>query len=140
MKKILTNCYKGYAYSFFALSLIPFYPITALLVISPKTRKWSTYVFWFWSWMLSFGFLIFVRKNKQAVPSEPFIVIANHTSFLDIFMMYQVLPFKHLVFMGKSEILSYPIIKTYFKYLHIPVDRSNHRKAAQSLIDAGTKL
>ncbi len=42
--------------------------------------------------------------------------------------------------MGKSEILNYPLIKTYFKHLHIPVDRSDKRKAAQSMLQAKSKL
>jgi 1-acyl-sn-glycerol-3-phosphate acyltransferase len=42
--------------------------------------------------------------------------------------------------MGKSEILNYPLIKTYFKFLHIPVDRSDKRKAAQSMLQAKSKL
>jgi 1-acyl-sn-glycerol-3-phosphate acyltransferase len=124
----------------FAITLIPFYPITALLVFNTKTRKWSTYVFWFWSLVLSFLFLIFVKKNKTKIPDEPLIIIANHTSYLDIFMMYQILPFRPIVFMGKSEILDYPLIKTYFKFLHIPVDRSDKRKAAQSMLQAKSKL
>lgn len=84
--------------------------------------------------------MIFVKKNKQKILDEPLIVIANHTSYLDIFMMYQILPMRHLVFMGKSEILKYPLIRTYFKYLHIPVDRSDKRKSAQSMLLAKKKL
>ncbi len=42
--------------------------------------------------------------------------------------------------MGKSEILNYPLIKTYFKHLHIPVDRSDKRKAAQSMLMAKRKI
>jgi 1-acyl-sn-glycerol-3-phosphate acyltransferase len=42
--------------------------------------------------------------------------------------------------LGKSEILNYPLIKTYFKYLHIPVDRNDKRKAAQSMLMAKRKL
>lgn len=38
--------------------------------------------------------------------------------------------------MGKSEILSYPLVKTFFKRLNIPVDRSNRIKAAKSFIQA----
>jgi 1-acyl-sn-glycerol-3-phosphate acyltransferase len=38
--------------------------------------------------------------------------------------------------MGKSEILSYPILKTYFKKLHIPVFRNDRLKAAKSFIHA----
>lgn len=140
MKSIVSKLYKFYAYSVFALTLIPFYPITALLIINPKTRKSSTLVFWFWSHLLSLLFLIFVRKNKVKIPKAPIIIVANHSSYLDIFMMYQILPFHPLVFMGKSEILSYPLIKTYFKYLHIPVDRSDKRQAAQSMLRAKSKL
>ena len=124
----------------FALTVIPFYPITALLILNPKTKKWSTAVFLFWSHVLSFLFLIFVKKNKCEIPDEPVVIVANHSSYLDIFMMYQILPFRHLVFMGKSEILNYPLIKTYFKHLHIPVDRSDKRKAAQSMLQAKSKL
>jgi 1-acyl-sn-glycerol-3-phosphate acyltransferase len=38
--------------------------------------------------------------------------------------------------MGKSEILAYPLVKTFFKKLNIPVDRSNRIKAAKSFIQA----
>jgi len=140
VKIILYNTYKTYTYAVFALTLVVFYPLSALLVISPKTRKWSTAVFLFWSCLLSLLFMIFVNKNKQKILDEPLIVIANHTSYLDIFMMYQILPMRHLVFMGKSEILKYPLIRTYFKYLHIPVDRSDKRKSAQSMLLAKKKL
>lgn len=42
--------------------------------------------------------------------------------------------------MGKSEILDYPIIKTYFKNLNIPVDRSNKLKAGQAFVKAKQAL
>jgi len=42
--------------------------------------------------------------------------------------------------MGKSELLSYPIIKTYFKNLNIPVDRSNKVRAGQAFIKAKQAL
>jgi 1-acyl-sn-glycerol-3-phosphate acyltransferase len=122
------------------MTLFVFYPITALLVLSPKTRKWSTPVFLFWSYLLSILFFIFVKKNSSKLPDKPVIVIANHTSYLDIFMMYQILPMRHIVFMGKSEILNYPLIRTYFKHLHIPVNRSDKRQAAQSMLMAKRKL
>jgi 1-acyl-sn-glycerol-3-phosphate acyltransferase len=132
--------YKLYAYSVFVLTLFVFYPITALLVLSPKTRKWSTAVFLVWSYLLSVLFLIFVSKQGPKPDKNPKIIIANHTSYLDIFMMYQILPMRHIVFMGKSEILNYPLIRTYFKHLHIPVNRSDKRQAAQSMLMAKRKL
>ena len=38
--------------------------------------------------------------------------------------------------MGKSEILSYPLLKTFFKRLNIPVFRKDRLKAARSFIQA----
>lgn len=38
--------------------------------------------------------------------------------------------------MGKSEILSYPLMKTFFKKLNIPVHRNDRMKAAKSFIQA----
>ena len=38
--------------------------------------------------------------------------------------------------LGKSEILKYPLIKTYFKKLNIPVYMDNKRKAAKSVVQA----
>lgn len=40
------------------------------------------------------------------------------------------------MFMGKSEILSYPLVKTFFKKLNIPVHRNDRMKAAKSFIQA----
>jgi 1-acyl-sn-glycerol-3-phosphate acyltransferase len=140
MRRFFSNTYKFYVYTVFLLTLIPFYSLTVVLILNPKTRKWSTFVFWIWSYVLSFLFVIYVRKNKVKTPKKPTIIVANHTSHLDIFLMYQILPLRHIVFMGKHEILNYPLIKTYFKHLHIPVNRDDKRQAAQSMLMAKKKL
>ena len=59
--------------------------------------------------------------------------MANHTSYLDIFLMYSILPKYPFVFLGKSEILSYPLIGTFFKDLNVPVDRKD-KKNQENLI------
>ena len=74
-----------------------------------------------------------VKKLKNSsLPEGPYIIIANHSSYLDIFLLYSILPKHRFVFLGKSEILSYPIIRTYFKNLNIPVFRGDKSKAGQS--------
>lgn len=50
--------------------------------------------------------------------------------------MYSILPKHHFVFLGKSEILSYPILRTYFKNLNIPVYRNDSKKAGQAFLAA----
>jgi 1-acyl-sn-glycerol-3-phosphate acyltransferase len=64
------------------------------------------------------------------------MIVSNHTSYYDIFVMYSILPTHRFLFMGKSEILNYPLMKTFFKRLNIPVHRNDRMKAAKSFIQA----
>jgi 1-acyl-sn-glycerol-3-phosphate acyltransferase len=70
--------------------------------------------------------------EKATLPEGPYIIVANHTSYLDIFLLYSILPKSPFVFLGKSEILKYPILGTYFKHMNIPVYRQNKSKAGQA--------
>jgi 1-acyl-sn-glycerol-3-phosphate acyltransferase len=79
----------------------------------------------------------FVKKKKSApLPDGPYIVIANHASYLDIFFMPSIMSGHPFLFLGKSEILKYPLIKAYFKQMNIPVFRSNAIKSARALVTA----
>lgn len=73
-------------------------------------------------------------------PPPPYIVIANHTSYLDIVHMFTLIPDFYL-FIGKSEVLRWPIVKIFFKGMNIPVKRGSLRasKEAQELADSKIK-
>lgn len=86
--------------------------------------------------MRVFCFYVVRKISNAPLPEGPYVIVSNHTSYLDIFFMYSVLPKHPFLFLGKSEILSYPIISTYFKGLNIPVDRKDRRKSAMSLVMA----
>jgi 1-acyl-sn-glycerol-3-phosphate acyltransferase len=68
------------------------------------------------------------------LPKEPFVIISNHTSFLDVFLMCGLLPKHPFVFMAKSELLKVPLFGTLFKHYHIPVYRNNRKKAAEAVL------
>ncbi len=70
------------------------------------------------------------------LPKGPFIIASNHISYLDIFLLYSILPKNEFLFLGKGELLRYPVIRQYFKRLNIPVYRGNNIKSARSLIRA----
>ena len=82
--------------------------------------------------MRIFCFYYVKTIENNELPDGPYVIIANHTSYLDIFFMYSILPKHPFVFLGKSEILTYPIISTYFKNLNIPVYRGDKSKAGRS--------
>ena len=78
--------------------------------------------------------------SNAGFPPPPYIVIANHTSHLDIVHMYTLIP-DYYLFLGKSEILRWPIIKIFFKGMNIPVKRGSIRasREAQQLADKKIK-
>jgi 1-acyl-sn-glycerol-3-phosphate acyltransferase len=81
--------------------------------------------------------LLWRQKDKEQSASKG--TLCDHfESFLlfDIFFMHSILPDHPFLFLGKSEILKYPIIKTYFKGLNIPVHRTDRQKSARSFIMA----
>jgi 1-acyl-sn-glycerol-3-phosphate acyltransferase len=135
---LIWKCYVGVI---FALTAVLYYPFITPLLFSEKTKKRAFRVFVVWSWTVRILCLYFVQKRgTRERPKAPFIIIANHTSYLDIFLMYSMFPNEPFIFLGKTEILKYPLIKTYFKRFNIPVDRSNSVKSARALVKASRLL
>ena len=129
--------WKLYIAVVFLITALIMYPIILPFLNTDENKKKAFKLFVFWSWMVRIFTLYFVKyEKKSAIPKGPMLIVANHTSYLDIFLMYSILPDNAFLFLGKSEILKYPLIKTYFKKLNIPVFRDNKRKAAKSVIQA----
>jgi len=132
---ILTNLWKLYIGIVFSVFAILLYPLFLVVLINSSWKKYSFRLFVVWSWMMRIFCFYHVRCVKRAeLPEGPYIIVANHASYLDIFFMYSILPKHPFVFLGKSEILTYPIIRTYFKNLNIPVYRNQIRKIRMSYV------
>lgn len=97
-------------------------------------RLWSHII-------LFFSFLyptIKYKTRKHKLPS-PCIIVANHTSYLDIVM--SPLYIDHTaVYMAKAELLKIPLFKYFFVYLDIPVNRKSVKDSHKAFIDAGKKI
>lgn len=125
----------------FCITALLYYPFLALTVSRPKLHSLAFKGFVAWSW--TFRILTFYHVKRIQVselPTSPIIFAANHASFLDIFILPSLFPKHPFLFMGKAEILSYPLIRTYFKTFNIPVFRDNKIKAAKSFIQAKKAL
>ena len=132
---VLSLIWKLYIAIVFGVTAILYYPIIFPLLLSESRKKKAFRVFVVWSWTVRVLCCYFVvRKRDYELPNEAYIIIANHSSYLDIFLMYSIMPKQPFIFFVKSEILSYPLIKTYFKRLNIPIYRSNSIRAAKALI------
>ncbi|GAB4381276.1 MAG: hypothetical protein Kow0075_13000 [Salibacteraceae bacterium] len=77
------------------------------------------------------GLIVRVRR-KGALPEGPVIICPNHSSYLDIVVMYRVFR-RYFVFMGKAEINNWPLFHIFFsKGMNISVNRSNPHSAHQA--------
>lgn len=127
---LLWKLYVGIVFVIFALLL---YPLFFVLLLKKSWKKYSFKLFVFWSWCMRF--FCFYPGKKQVDsprPEGPYIIVSNHSSYLDIFFMHSLLPDHPFLFLGKGEILGYPILRTYFKNLNIPVHRKDRVKSAKS--------
>lgn len=138
---ILGLIWKVYIALMFTISALVFYPIIRPMLGSERGRKIAFRVFVVWSWTFRiFGFYFVKRITNHPLPKGPYILLANHSSYLDIFLMYSLMPKERFLFLGKGELLKYPIIGAYFRQMNIPVFRNNRIKAAKSLIRAGEEV
>lgn len=138
---ILSLFWKLYVGLIFCSTALLFFPILAILSSKEKWHKASFRGFVIWSWTFRILCMYHIKKiNTTKLPTGPIIIAPNHASFLDIFIMHSLFASHPLVFLGKSEILNYPLIRSYFKSLNIPVFRDNKLKAAKSFIQSKRKI
>lgn len=133
--------WKLYLGIIFLITLIIFYPLIFPFLFSENGKKKSFKLFVAWSSTVKFfGGFITKKITNSKLPEGPYIIVANHSSYLDILMMPAIMHQHRFLFLGKSEILGYPLIKTFFKRLNIPVFRDNPIKAGKSLIRARQEI
>lgn len=77
----------------------------------------------------------FIRKTKASakVPEGTYVVCANHQSYLDIISMYPMMGKTKFLFLGKSELLHWPLINLFFRNFDIAIDRNKRHAAMRSI-------
>lgn len=98
-------------------------------------RLWAKFVFY------TSGFY-FQKEGfeKNLTPNQPCMIVSNHTSVLDVIIMFILHPNNPLVFVGKAEVKRYPLLGYVFKKAHILVDRSNRESRMQVYDAASDKI
>ena len=117
---------------FYILTTIPVILLFPFLAISSIHPKGYNFVFWcaryIWSPFVLFltGFKTKISFEEDLPVGESFILVANHTSYIDPFVMFKISknPF---VFVGKKELLKIPIFGFVYKRAAVMVDRSSKK-------------
>lgn len=119
--------WKVFFFAFFVLTLFIFYPVFYYLLSKPKRFGKAFIAMRMWAWWLVTIPGVFVKvKNKSLLPSKPYIICPNHSSYLDIIIMYRVFS-EYFIFMGKAELNDWPLFNIFFtKGMNISVNRSSN--------------
>ena len=97
-------------------------------------------IFWSKGMCKAIGIKLDINFHNNFDSDKNYVVCANHISYLDIILMYLILP-QDFAFLGKSELLKWPIIRFFFKRgIDIPVYRNSISRAARCLQQAKVSL
>lgn len=134
-----------FAMVFFASLMVLYIPFRVLL-FTPRRYEKAFRLKRAWAFFLQWGCATPVSvQRRAALPPAPFIICCNHSSYLDIIQMYNVVP-QYFLFMGKYELLRWPLFNIFFKGMNIAVNRGSHIEAAKAFrraahaLDRGTSL
>lgn len=119
--------YRIWFYILVALPIIIFCPFLLLTTFSEKTYPqffWFARNLWATSIVYGMGCPPLIKREQQLEPGKSYMLVANHTSMLDIMLMLRVSknPF---VFVGKKELVKIPIFGFFYKRVCIMVDRDD---------------
>ncbi len=119
--------YRVWFYILVAVPILLFFPILLLLTLSELTYP---HFFWlarnFWARPILYGMGCFpkIEREQRMEKGKSYMLVANHTSMLDIMLML-VVSRNPFVFVGKKELVKIPVFGFFYKRVCIMVDRDN---------------
>jgi 1-acyl-sn-glycerol-3-phosphate acyltransferase len=148
IKNVGYTLYRGWFYVLVTVPILLFFPFLLLFTISEKTYPqffWLARNLWARPILYGMGCFPKIAREQRMRRGKSYMLVANHTSMLDIMLMLHVSrhPF---VFVGKKELVNIPIFGFFYKRVCIMVDRDNVRsrtgvyRRAQRRLDQGLSI
>lgn len=124
--------YTLYRIWFYILATVPIFICFPFFVLFSLSEKWYPQFFWLgrnlWAKPILYGMGCRpkVYREQELEKGKSYMLVANHTSMLDIMLMLYISknPF---VFVGKKELVKIPIFGFFYKRVCIMVDRDSFR-------------
>ena len=152
MAKLVENIgYTLYRIWFYILVALPIFITFPFLVLFSLKEKWYPQFFWMarnlWANTILYGMGCppKISRVQRFENGKGYMLVANHTSMLDIMMMLKISknPF---VFVGKKELVKIPVFGFFYKRVCILVDRDDAKsrigvyRRAQRRLQQGTSI
>ena len=135
MKKLLNYLWRGWMILLgLVLTIILFIPVY-LLSFRKEHYKYAYYFVRVWClgmfYGMGFRYQLIKETQKKIEKNKQYVIIANHTSIIDVFIPVLLFPNHPLCYVGKKELVKIPIFGTIYKRICVMVDRSSPRSRAE---------
>ena len=117
------------------------YPLQWVLARQPRwhhylhivNRGWSSTAIWMW------GMPVAIIRKQPLPVGQPCVYVANHSSYIDIPMLFKILP-GFLNIIGKSSLAKAPLWGPIFGRTYITVNRESAVSRGRSIVQARRSL
>ena len=122
-------------------STLFFYPFLLLTIVILKNYDFTyrIYRLWAWSICIAIGIIPTVKGLENLPQSGPYILVANHSSELDIILPYTKIK-QHFAFLAKEELKKAPLFNINFKGMNVTVNRRSMLSGKHSMRECVEKL
>ena len=115
------------------LTSVLFIPVY-VLSIRKQDYKYCYFFVRLWALIMFYGmgfrYKLIRETSKKIDPNQPYVIISNHTSIMDVMLPCILFPKHPLCYVGKKELEKIPIFGTVYKRVCVMVDRKSARSRA----------
>lgn len=148
LKIIFWTLWRLWFYILVTVPIIIMFPFLFLTILSEKTYPQFFVLARIWARIILYGmgFYYEVEKDYELEKHKSYMLVANHTSMMDVMLMLLLVKDNPFVFVGKKELVKLPIFGFFYKRTCILVDRSSSKsrfavfERAQRRINQGLSI
>lgn len=141
LRYLLQRLYTTWAVLWFIVPFLLIYPWQQLFSRRPQWHKyvhvlnrgWSKFSIMMW------GMPVRVRREVPGPLPTPCVYVANHSSYVDIMLLFKVIP-GFLNMMGKASLARVPVWGPLFGRVYITVDRNSAVSRGRAIVAARRAL
>lgn len=134
MKKLLNYLWRGWMILLgLVFTLLFFIPVYLLSL----KKEWYRYTYFFvrmWCFILFYGmgfrYEFHSLTSKKIDKNRQYVIIANHTSLMDVMLPCLLFPNHPICYVGKKELVKIPVFGSIYKRICVMVDRNSAKSRA----------
>lgn len=139
--KVISWIWKIWFLIYMLISTILFFPFLWISIVLLKNYPLTFKIYKIWGSSICFflGIYPIIEGLENLPKNNGYIMVANHSSQLDIIVPYALLK-NHFAFLAKKELEKLPLFNINFKGMNVTVDRKSMVSGIESLSACAEKL